>query len=494
MFRNRLFLPLGQPKAEGMSVASFGSAQPYEPSIADRKPLVPRLRPTSTMKFSSSGLNLDGTTQDMPGLQPQLSVGPSGMNQGYGSSGSIGMNNSVSSPTVYVALKIIGQGSFGSVILAREKDGEDFVAIKKVLQDRRYKNRELEIMQKITLKPHPNVILLKQSFESKGSSNNTSGNTTSQSNNRGNQNKRGTKQPQTDEVYLHLVLEYIPETLYSLNKYYRKQRMHVMPNSLTKLYFFQLLRALAHIHGMNICHRDIKPENVLVDPVKNIVKLCDFGSSKVLIPNEPNIAYICSRFYRAPELILGNANYNTAVDVWSAGCVLAEMLQGTPLFPGSSNVDQLVEIIKILGTPSKEQLVLMNPGHTNFKLPPLQVCLWNSILPHASEEAIELLQKILKYVPSERLSAIDACCVAYFEEIRSPSYLMPNGLPISNSMQSQFTSEELKLASQSTVDLLVNKIVHPPEAEEDLTWKKGSKVGAGNKGRNGNKVIDFSDD
>ena len=123
-----------------------------------------------------------------------------------------------------------------------------------------------------------------------------------------------------------------------------------------------MARALASVHKLGICHRDIKPQNLLVDTKTHVLKICDFGSAKILAPTEPNISYICSRYYRAPELIFGAVHYTTAIDVWSTGCVMAEMLLGSPLFPGDSGVDQLVEIIKVLGTPSKEQIMHMNPG------------------------------------------------------------------------------------------------------------------------------------
>lgn len=84
-----------------------------------------------------------------------------------------------------------------------------------------------------------------------------------------------------------------------------------------------------------------------MDPVRQVLKLCDFGSAKAFVKGEPNVAYICSRFYRAPELIFGSTDYNTMIDVWSQGCVFAELLIGSPIFPGSSGVDQLVEIIKV---------------------------------------------------------------------------------------------------------------------------------------------------
>jgi glycogen synthase kinase 3 beta len=87
------------------------------------------------------------------------------------------------------------------------------------------------------------------------------------------------------------------------------------------------------------------------------------------VAGEPNVSYICSRYYRAPELIFGNSNYTTSIDVWSVGCVIAELMLGQPLFPGESGVDQLVEIIKILGTPSKEQIQAMNPQYKEYRFP-----------------------------------------------------------------------------------------------------------------------------
>lgn len=107
----------------------------------------------------------------------------------------------------------------------------------------------------------------------------------------------------------------------------------------------------------------------MVDTNSHILKLCDFGSAKKLVPGEPNVSYICSRYYRAPELIFGNSNYTTQIDVWSVGCVIAELMLGQPIFPGESGVDQLVEIIKVLGTPTREQILSMNPDYKEYKFP-----------------------------------------------------------------------------------------------------------------------------
>lgn len=153
-------------------------------------------------------------------------------------------------------------------------------------------------------------------------------------------------------------MDFIPETLHSIIRSYSKSSSYLssssssfhgcLPPNLTKYYLYQALRGLAHLHGLGICHRDIKPHNLLIN-YNHELKICDFGSAKIFHPNEPNVSYICSRYYRAPELIFGSTEYDTSIDIWSLGCVFVEMILGKPLFPGPSTVDQLVEIIKILG-------------------------------------------------------------------------------------------------------------------------------------------------
>jgi glycogen synthase kinase 3 beta len=96
----------------------------------------------------------------------------------------------------------------------------------------------------------------------------------------------------------------------------------VMPILEVKLYIYQLFRSLAYIHSQGICHRDIKPQNLLLDPSTGVLKLCDFGSAKILVENEPNVSYICSRYYRAPELIFGATNYTTKIGLFSLHDVL----------------------------------------------------------------------------------------------------------------------------------------------------------------------------
>ncbi|MCJ1242078.1 regulator of ime2 [Varicellaria rhodocarpa] len=296
----------------------------------------------------------------------------------------------------YTQCKIVGNGSFGVVFQTKlAPNGED-AAIKRVLQDKRFKNRELQIMRIVR---HPNIVELKAFYYSNGE--------------------------RREEVYLNLVLEFVPETVYRASRFFNKMKT-TMPILEIKIYIYQLFRSLAYIHSQGICHRDIKPQNLLLDPNTGVLKLCDFGSAKILVENEPNVSYICSRYYRAPELIFGATNYTTKIDVWSTGCVMAELMLGQPLFPGESGIDQLVEIIKILGTPTREQIRTMNPNYMEHKFPQIKPHPFNKVFRKASPEAIELITALLEYTPTQRLSAIEAMCHAFFDELREPSCRFPD--------------------------------------------------------------------
>ena len=320
----------------------------------------------------------------------------------------------------YDAQRMIGHGSFGAVFLAKIVETNEIVAIKKVLQDKRFKNRELQIMRHLARFSHPYIVTLRHHFISKGS--------------------------KSDDMYLNLVLDYVSDTLYSMSKHYTRLSTS-MPLILVKIYMYQLSRALAHIHGLGICHRDIKPQNLLLDPDRYILKLCDFGSAKILVQGELNVAYICSRYYRAPELIFGSSDYTTAIDIWSYGCVMAELIIGAPLFPGGSGVDQLVEIIKVLGTPTKDELKSMNPNYQEFKFPQIRAHHWNSVFPASTpSDFINLVGSLLVYKPNKRLRAIESCAHPFFDELRGGKAKLPDGLPIPSEMF-KFRDEELSLCS-----------------------------------------------
>jgi len=301
----------------------------------------------------------------------------------------------------YFADKVVGKGSFGTVYEARVGTTNQTVAIKKVFQDKRYKNRELQIMKSLI---HPNIVELRDSFYE-------------------NSEKEG-------DVYLNLVMEFFKENAYRIMKYYIKDKQNV-PLLVVKLYTWQLLRALAQLHFHTICHRDIKPQNLLIDPKTHILKLCDFGSAKRLIPSEPNVSYICSRYYRAPELIFNARDYTTAVDIWSVGCVTAELLTGRPLFPGETGTDQLVKIIGILGTPNRKQISDMNPDFVEYKFPHIKATPIEQLTTFKKEPldelAVNFLKSLLKYSPQERPNALEALRHRFFDELRDENTKLPSG-------------------------------------------------------------------
>ncbi|EFW22562.1 regulator of ime2 [Coccidioides posadasii str. Silveira] len=337
----------------------------------------------------------------------------------------------------YTQCKIVGNGSFGVVFQTKLSPGGEDAAIKRVLQDKRFKNRELQIMRIVR---HPNIVELKAFYYSNGD--------------------------RKDEVYLNLVLEFVPETVYRASRYFNKMKT-TMPMLEVKLYTYQLFRALAYIHSQGICHRDIKPQNLLLDPSTGVLKLCDFGSAKILVENEPNVSYICSRYYRAPELIFGATNYTTQIDVWSTGCVMAELMLGQPLFPGESGIDQLVEIIKVLGTPTREQIKTMNPNYMEHKFPQIKPHPFNKVFRKASPEAIDLITALLEYTPTQRLSAIEAMCHPFFDELRDPNTRLPDSRHPSASARElpklfNFTHHELSISPS-----LNHKLV-PPHAKSEL--------------------------
>ncbi|KAI9672099.1 MAG: regulator of ime2 [Alyxoria varia] len=388
----------------------------------------------------------------------------------------------------YTQCKIVGNGSFGVVFQTKLSPSGEDAAIKRVLQDKRFKvriwNRELQIMRIVR---HPNVVELKAFYYSNGD--------------------------RKDEVYLNLVLEYVPETVYRASRYFNKIKSH-MPMLEVKLYIYQLFRSLAYIHSQGICHRDIKPQNLLLDPTTGVLKLCDFGSAKILVEHEPNVSYICSRYYRAPELIFGATNYTTKIgtehlpvqrrlisllrllmyvlDVWSTGCVMAELMLGQPLFPGESGIDQLVEIIKVLGTPTRDQIRTMNPNYMEHKFPQIKphpftkvcndecnhtLCTAErfKVFKRADANSIDLISKLLEYTPTQRLSAIEAMAHPFFDELRDPNKKLadsrhPNGSTRDLPNLFDFSHHELSIAPQLN-PTLVPPHIRPILASQGLEFE-----------------------
>ncbi|KAJ1495245.1 kinase-like domain-containing protein [Baffinella frigidus] len=296
--------------------------------------------------------------------------------------------------------KVIGNGSFGVVSQATLVETGETVAVKKVLQDKRFKNRELQIMKQLK---HTMISCFCCLFIG------------------------------NDALIKPGRLPKVPgqESLWSM------VRGHERPTNPQPLKPGMWLLGICQIpiprchRPLGICHRDIKPQNLLLDPNSHVVKLCDFGSAKMLVKGESNIAYICSRYYRAPELIFAGAtDYTTAIDTWSYGCVFAELLLGQPLFPGESNVDQLVEIIKVVGTPTREEIQAMNQNYTEFKFPQIKAHPWAKVFrSKAPPEAVDLISKLLPYTPDKRLTPLQSCAHPFFDELRDPRTQQPNTRP-----------------------------------------------------------------
>jgi len=167
---------------------------------------------------------------------------------------------------------------------------------------------------------------------------------------------------------------------------------------------YQIFRGFGYLHSMGICHRDIKPKNLLMDNQK----MSDFGSPKILVPNDPSLSYISSRLYRAPELFAKYELYGCAVDIWSAGCVLAELLKGSPLFASPKHDrKQLRFIVNLLGAEGLERAPEVLSKCGDFQRPrtsrPSWALLVNVAVP---QDLSDLLNSYLVYESSARIRSL----------------------------------------------------------------------------------------
>lgn len=311
----------------------------------------------------------------------------------------------------YRWVKVIGQGAFGVVFQAYNIKTLETVAIKKVYQDPKCRNREFTI---VTSLAHPNVVKVYDYFFTKGEEN-------------------------EQDVYLNIVMDFHPTTLNKVLRYYHKMGKQ-FPPMLAKILTYQLLRSLAYIRGKGILHRDIKPQNVLLDNKNYRLLLCDFGSAKMYSTEEESVAYICSRFYRSPELILGSKTYSHEVDVWAAGCVVGEIILGEPLFCGNNNKEQFLRIVNIMGPPTESDLEAMGYQH-RISMPKFSpVGLKRKMGPGVEPLLIDLMGKLLSYNPLTRIKPLQALTHPYFDDLRKNQILL-NGRSITDLFA--FTPEEV---------------------------------------------------
>ncbi|XP_061636768.1 cyclin-dependent kinase-like 5 isoform X2 [Phyllopteryx taeniolatus] len=238
----------------------------------------------------------------------------------------------------FEVLGIVGEGAYGVVLKCRHKDTNEIVAIKKFKDSEENEEvkettlRELKMLR--TLKQE-NIVELKEAFRRRGK--------------------------------LYLVFEYVEKNMLEL----LEELPNGVPTEKARSYIYQLIKAIHWCHKHDIVHRDIKPENLLISS-DDVLKLCDFGFARNLSEGtDANYTeYVATRWYRSPELLLG-APYGKAVDMWSVGCILGELSDGQPLFPGESEIDQLFTIQKVLGPLPPEQMKLFysNPRFHGLRFP-----------------------------------------------------------------------------------------------------------------------------
>jgi len=282
----------------------------------------------------------------------------------------------------------LGEGTYGVVYKALDKNTGELVALKRVrleLEDEGIPAttiREVSLLKQCT---HTNIVKIMDVVHENGK--------------------------------LYLVFEYVDEEL----KKYLDTIKRKMDPLLVKSYMYQLLKGLYHCHARGVLHRDLKPQNILIDK-HGRVKIADFGLARAHgLPIKTLTHEVITLWYRAPEILLGGRQYAAPVDIWSMGCIMCEMLTCIPLFPGDSEIDQLFKIFRQLGTPTEESW----PGVSSFMDYKATFPRWHAQpLSKAIKElradplALDLVSKMLVYEPSERITAKAALAHPYFNEVR----------------------------------------------------------------------------
>jgi len=189
-----------------------------------------------------------------------------------------------------------------------------------------------------------------------------------------------------------------------------------LSKSTVKSFLQQLLKGIAFCHDHRVLHRDLKPQNLLINRQKGDLKLADFGLARAFgIPVRNYSHEVVTLWYRAPDVLMGSRKYSTPIDIWSAGCIFAEMIAGKPLLPGSSSSDQLLRIFKMLGTPNEKTWPTITelPDYKgDFPVYPAQKL--SSVVPGLDEDGYDLLSKMLQYDPNQRVTAAKALSHPYF--------------------------------------------------------------------------------
>lgn len=217
---------------------------------------------------------------------------------------------------------------------------------------------------------------------------------------------------------LYLVFEYMDKNLLEI----LEERSNGLAAEDVRFYIYQLLKAIDFCHRNEVVHRDIKPENLLINLQTNDLKICDFGFARYMNNKGGDLTdYVATRWYRAPELLL-SPKYGKEVDIWAVGCIMGEITDGEPLFPGESEIDQLYCIQKIMGPlpPAQKELFNTNPRFVGFKFPDVSKpeTLDKHYVGKLGGKALGLMKGMLEMDPHKRLTAIDCLAHAYFDGMR----------------------------------------------------------------------------
>mmetsp|Transcript_69371 Transcript_69371/g.187541 ORF Transcript_69371/g.187541 Transcript_69371/m.187541 type:complete len:404 (+) Transcript_69371:122-1333(+) len=296
----------------------------------------------------------------------------------------------------YEIVQKLGRGAYGIVWKAIDKKTHEVVALKKSFDafqnatDAQRTFREIMFLQE--LNGHENIIRLLNVLKA------------------------------DNDLDIYLICDYMESDLHAVI------RANILQDVHKQYIIYQLLKSLKYMHSGQMLHRDIKPSNILLNSDCQ-VKVCDFGLARGITQQGDSGAnpvltdYVATRWYRAPELLLGSTAYTKGVDQWSVGCILGELLSGKPIFPGTSTMNQLERVIEVTGRPTPEDIEAVKSPYAQTMLEQLtnsRARKLNEMFPSASKEALDLMKCCLQFNPNKRISAKDGLRHPYVVQFHNP--------------------------------------------------------------------------